>query len=64
MIDKDIDNNFITVSHQEIPGLMPAMTMPYRVKDPAQFGRVEAGDNISADLLVDPKKNELAGKGC
>lgn len=62
VIDKDIDNNFITVSHQEIPGLMPAMTMPYRVQDPAQFGSVQAGDNITADLLVDPKKNNWLEK--
>jgi len=56
VLNKDIDNNFITVSHQEIPGLMPAMTMPYLVKDPAQFGSVQAGDDITADLVVDAKK--------
>src|ERR1700756_4493066 len=56
VIDKDIDSRFITVSHQEIPGLMPAMTMPYRLKDTAEFANVQPGDAITADLVMDAKK--------
>jgi protein SCO1/2 len=53
VLNKDIDTGLLMVSHDEIPGFMPAMTMPYRVKDPSQFGNVQAGDAITADLVVD-----------
>jgi protein SCO1/2 len=46
----------VTVSHEDIPGLMPAMTMPYRVKDPAEFAKIEPGDSITADLVVGANK--------
>jgi protein SCO1/2 len=42
----------LTVKHGDIPGFMPAMTMVYKVKDPAVVQEVQAGDEISADLLV------------
>lgn len=42
----------ITVSHDEIPGFMPAMTMPYRVRDKAEFDAVQEGDAIAATLVV------------
>ena len=42
----------ISVKHGDIPGLMPAMTMIYAVKDPAVVQEVQPGDQISADLLV------------
>jgi protein SCO1/2 len=51
------DNDLVTVSHEDIPGLMSAMTMPYRVKNPAEFEKVEPGDSITADLVVDANKN-------
>ena len=47
----------ITVNHEEIPGFMPAMTMPYAVKDPALLKAVQTGDLITADLMVDREKN-------
>lgn len=44
----------ILVKHEDIPGFMPAMTMPYAVKDAALLeGRV-AGDLITATLTVEP----------
>jgi protein SCO1/2 len=42
----------VTVNHAEIPGFMPAMTMPYQVKDLAAFQQVQPGDAITADLVV------------
>jgi protein SCO1 len=47
----------ITVNHEEIRGFMPAMTMPYTVKDPALLKPVQTGDVITADLIVDRDKN-------
>ncbi len=44
----------VTVSHQAIPGLMDAMTMPYKVVDPSTLAELHPGDLITARVLVDP----------
>ena len=46
------DTNEILVKHEDIPGFMPAMTMPYTVKDPAIIKDRVAGDLITATLRV------------
>jgi protein SCO1/2 len=33
---------------------MPAMTMPYEVKDPEGFGKIQPADTIRADVVVAP----------
>ena len=44
-VDKDAGK--ITIKHGEIKNLdMPAMTMVFRVKDPAMLDEVKAGDKI------------------
>lgn len=45
----------VLVKHQDIPGFMPAMTMPYTVKDPALIKDLAAGDLITATLNVAPE---------
>jgi protein SCO1/2 len=40
------------VKHEEIPGFMPAMTMPYKVRDAAEFSSLQPGDLINATLVV------------
>jgi protein SCO1 len=47
----------ITVQHAEIPGLMPAMTMPFKVASPLMAAIVEPGDKIAADLVTDNGKD-------
>src|SRR5262245_3068964 len=42
----------VLVKHENIPGFMPAMTMPYRVNDPALIKERAAGDLITATLKV------------
>ncbi|MFT7518650.1 MAG: protein SCO1/2 [Kiritimatiellia bacterium] len=49
----------VVVQHQEIPGFMSAMTMPFRVKDPAVLVDLEPGDRITARLIVSEKKTWL-----
>ena len=44
----------ITLEGDTIPGFMPAMTMVYKLKDPAMLQSLQSGDRISADLLVPP----------
>jgi len=47
---------------------MPAMTMMYQVAEPKQIETLQAGDKITADLVVSENKGRLekivlAGKG-
>jgi protein SCO1/2 len=42
----------LRIAHEEIPGYMPAMTMPLPVKDPALLKKVGVGDNIQFELKV------------
>jgi protein SCO1 len=47
----------ITVKHEEIPGFMPAMTMPYQVSSPLAAAIVEPGDKIAADVITENGKD-------
>ena len=47
------DTNEVLVKHEDIPGFMPAMTMPYVVKDPGLLKDRVPGDLITATLTVD-----------
>ena len=40
----------VTVKHDDIPNFMPAMTMPYALKEPAD--QVQAGDLVTATLVL------------
>ncbi len=58
VMDKNLAKNEITVNHEDIPGFMPAMTMPYKVKDPAVVQEVEPGDRIAAEVVVAENGND------
>jgi protein SCO1/2 len=47
------DRSHATISHEEVKGFMPAMTMPYAVHDPKQLDGIVAGDLIRARLVVE-----------
>lgn len=42
----------VVVKHEEIPGYMAAMTMPFQVKDPGQLEGLEPGDRIAFRMIV------------
>src|ERR1700687_1033408 len=42
----------LTIKHEEIKGFMPAMTMPYEVRDGTLLDGLAAGDLINATLVV------------
>jgi len=42
----------LIVDHEEIPGFMMAMTMPYPIRNPNALNGVEIGDKITADVVV------------
>jgi protein SCO1/2 len=46
------DHKEASVKHDDIPGFMAAMTMPYKVRDAAQFENLQPGDLITATLVV------------
>ena len=43
------------IRHEEIPGYMPAMTMPFEVKDARELDPLVAGDFVSFRLIVTEK---------
>jgi len=46
------DRQRATIKHEEIKGLMPAMTMPYKVRNQQLLNGIAAGDLIDATLVV------------
>src|SRR6185436_13225409 len=47
------DHTEANIKHDEIKGFMPAMTMPYKVKNPKEFEGLVAGDVINGTLVVE-----------
>jgi protein SCO1 len=47
------DRKEANIKHEDIQGFMPAMTMPYKVRDAKEFEGVAAGDLINATLVVE-----------
>ncbi|MGO9403070.1 MAG: SCO family protein [Terriglobales bacterium] len=58
VVAKNPATSEITVNHGDIPGFMPAMAMPYRVKDPAVVQEVQPGDKIAAEAFVSKDGND------
>jgi protein SCO1/2 len=50
----DASGKVATLRHETIEGFMPAMTMGYPVKDPAEFSKLAVGEQITATLHVTP----------
>lgn len=50
----------VTVKHDDIKGFMPAMTMPYSVKDASVLQGIQGGDLIRATLMVGEVESYLS----
>jgi len=57
IISKDVGAQQITVAHDDIPGFMAAMTMPYAVHDPHGLEEIQPGDKVVADVVVESSSN-------
>jgi len=57
VISKQPADQQLIIDNDDIPGFMPAMTMPYAVKDPDGFGRVQPADLIRANVIKGPAGN-------
>jgi protein SCO1 len=48
----DADGTRVTIKHEEIPNYMPAMTMPFNVRDPREIKDLQPGDAVTFRMLV------------
>jgi protein SCO1/2 len=53
ILSKQPSTQQLIINNDDIPGFMPAMTMPYVVKDPDGFRRVQPSDLIRAEVVVE-----------
>src|SRR5882672_2749671 len=60
ILDIKPESSEVLVKHQDIPGFMPAMTMPYRVQDSKMLAGKEPGDLITATLVVGETEAHLS----
>ncbi len=59
VLSVDKPKHELIIAHEEIKDFMPAMTMPFSIKDEWVFEIVKAGDQVSATYLVDGTKSWL-----
>jgi len=52
VVGTDADKGEVVLKHEAIPGLMEAMTMPYKLKDPTIISELHPGDVITATLIT------------
>jgi protein SCO1 len=53
------EKHLVTVAHEEVKGLMPAMTMPFTVPNQADLDYMAPEDRITATLVVDGSQSWL-----
>jgi protein SCO1/2 len=49
----DTTDRTVTIAHDDIVGYMPAMTMPFKIKNEADLQMVKPGDQVTGALVVD-----------
>jgi protein SCO1/2 len=59
IISIDQSKRQVVVSHGEIKGYMPAMVMPFQLKETAQLQSLAKGDEITATLVVNGRESWL-----
>ena len=55
----DPQQHLVTISHEDVKDYMPAMTMPFLLKDDYYLQTLAAGDQINATLIVDGSQSWL-----
>lgn len=53
------EKRLVTIAHEDVPGLMPAMTMPFTVPSQADLDFLAPDDQVSATLVVDGSQSWL-----
>ena len=60
ILDVKPETKEVLVKHGDIPGFMPAMTMPYKVEDSTLLAGKQPGDLITATLVVGETEAHLS----
>ena len=60
ILDLKPETKEVLVKHEDIPGFMPAMTMPYKVEDANLLSGKQPGDLITATLVVGETEAHLS----
>lgn len=55
----DVAKKRVSIAHEDIPGFMNAMTMPFDVKDASLLTGLAVGDAVSFSFTVDDGGNML-----
>ncbi len=55
----DAQSSSANIDGEDIPGFMPAMIMPYKVKDAAVLAKLTPGDLITADMIVQDNGQQM-----
>jgi protein SCO1 len=53
------DKHLVTIAHEEVPEFMPAMTMPFTVRNEADLKILAPEDEVNATLVVDGSQSWL-----
>ncbi len=53
VVSVSLQEGTATIDHKDIPGFMDAMTMPYAAENPKDLEKLAAGDEITADIVID-----------
>jgi protein SCO1/2 len=53
------DQRQVVISHEDVPGLMGGMTMPFTLKEPSAYDVMRPGDKIQATLVVDAERTVI-----
>ena len=59
VVNVDKRGSTVTISHEEIPGYMEAMAMPFKLKDERLLSDMAEGDRVQATLVVAGLKSWL-----
>jgi protein SCO1/2 len=57
VVSINLQEKEVTLAHEDIPGVMKAMTMPFAVADVKVLEGLKAGDNVKGTLKVDADGN-------
>lgn len=57
MVEKE--KNLVTIAHEDVAGLMPAMTMPFTVPNQADIDYIAPEDQVTATLVIDGSQSWL-----
>lgn len=62
VVASGLQNGTIRIAHEDIPGFMPAMTMPFYVSDPAEAAALQPGDVVEFKFTVGEQSRASAFK--